>query len=367
MSLQSKSSWLPDFTKRTNSHLALMSIDRLLFKPMRCIGFCVLVLIATLPQAAALELNLPVSCEMGKACFVQNYVDHDPGPGYRDFACGYLTYHEHVGTDFRVIDEVAMAKGVPVVAAAPGVVLGVRDGEPDVAVSVRGRANLNGKDAGNGVVIDHGGGWQTQYSHLRKGSVVVQKGQTVARGDVLGMIGESGNADFPHVDFSVRHNGKVVDPYQPKTDASCNVTMASDALWSTSSRAELAYIPSAILQAGFADRIPSRLEAQSGKMNQSVIRADQAQLVFWVQLMGVRDGDQWQMQITGPDGKVFVTSSDKISGNKAVWVGGIGKRRGDHPWELGQYTGKIRLLRQGKTALEGEPVFMTIQKTVKNQ
>ena len=122
---------------------------------------------STLALAAPVVLDIPVKCALGKACFIQNYVDHDPGPGYRDFSCGYLSYNEHVGTDFRVIDEVAMIKGVPVLAAAPGVVIGVRDGEPDVAVSFRGRANLNGKDAGNGVVINHGDGWQTQYSHLR--------------------------------------------------------------------------------------------------------------------------------------------------------------------------------------------------------
>lgn len=301
--------------------------------------------------AGVLQLDLPVRCDLGKSCFVQNYVDHDQGPGYRDFACGYLTYNDHAGTDFRVIDEVAMTKGVAVLAAAPGIVIGVRDGEPDVAVSVRGRANLNGKDAGNGVVIDHGGGWQTQYSHLKKGSVVVKKGQAVARGDVLGLVGESGNADFPHVDFSVRHQGKVVDPFQPRADATCSTDIAKDSLWSASARKALAYVPSAILQVGFADRIPSRLEAQSGKMSQSVIRADSAQLVFWSQIMGVRDGDQWQMQITGPDGKVFVEGQDKISGNKAVWVGGVGKRRGNSLWPLGRYVGSVTLLRDGKPLL----------------
>lgn len=298
--------------------------------------------------AGGLQLDIPVRCEMGKACFVQNYVDHDSGPGYRDFACGYLSYNEHSGTDFRVIDEVAMTKGVAVLAAAPGVVIGVRDGEPDVAVSVRGRANLNGKDAGNGVVIDHGDGWQTQYSHFRRGSVVVQKGQTVARGDVLGLIGESGNADFPHVDFSVRHNGQVVDPFQPAAGAKCDASMGADTLWSPSARAALAYVPSAILQAGFADRIPNRLEAQSGRMAAASMRSDSAQLVFWTQIMGVRDGDSWQMQIKGPDGRVFVEGQDKISGNKAVWVGGIGKRRRSSSWPVGRYEGWVTLIQNGQ-------------------
>ena len=302
--------------------------------------------------AGGLQLDIPVRCEMGKACFVQNYVDHDPGSGYRDFACGYLSYNEHAGTDFRVIDEVAMAKGVPVLAAAPGVVIGVRDGEPDVAVSVRGKANLNGKDAGNGVVIDHGDGWQTQYSHFRRGSVVVQKGQTVARGDVLGLIGESGNADFPHVDFSVRHNGQVVDPFQPAAGAKCDASMGADTLWSPSARAALAYVPSAILQAGFADRIPNRLEAQSGRMAAASMRSDSAQLVFWTQIMGVRDGDSWQMQIKGPDGRVFVEGQDKISGNKAVWVGGVGKRRGRALWPAGRYEGWVTLIRNGQVVVQ---------------
>ena len=308
--------------------------------------------------AGALQLDLPVRCELGKTCFVQNYVDHDPGPGYRDFACGYLTYNEHVGTDFRVVDEVAMAKGVAVVAAAPGLVLGVRDGEPDEAVSVRGRAALGGKDAGNGVVIDHGDGWQTQYSHLRKGSVVVQKGQAVARGDVLGMIGESGNADFPHVDFSVRYNGKVVDPYQPAAGTNCNAVMGADTLWSPASRAALAYVPTTILQASFADHLPNRLEAQSGKVSLAVLPADAPQLVFWAQIMGVRDGDQWQMQITGPDGKVFVSAGDKLTGNKAVWVGGVGKRRGNSLWPIGRYVGSIKLVRAGKPVLSRQTEVM---------
>jgi Peptidase family M23 len=301
--------------------------------------------------AAPPSLDIPVRCDIGEACFVQNYVDHDPGPGYQDFACGFLSYNDHAGTDFRVVDEVAMAKGVAVVAAAPGVVLGVRDGEPDVPVSVRGRANLNGKDAGNGVVIDHGDGLQTQYSHLRKGSVLVKKGQTVARGDVLGMIGESGNADFPHVDFAVRLNGKVVDPFQPKAGASCSSIIGGDSLWSPASRAALAYIPTAILQAGFADRIPSRLEAQSGKFSGVVLPADAPQLVLWAQFMGVRDGDEWLMQITGPDGKVFVQSEDKISGNKAVWVGGVGKKRRSNLWPVGHYSGYFQLMRENRPLL----------------
>ncbi len=81
-----------------------------------------------------------------------------------------------------------MKEGVPVVAAAPGVVTGMRDGMPDVDVRKIGAAALMGRDAGNGVVIDHGDGWVTQYSHLRNGSVAVKPRRP----------GGNGTASRPH-------------------------------------------------------------------------------------------------------------------------------------------------------------------------
>ncbi len=69
------------------------------------------------------RLSLPVDCAMGTTCTIQNHFDHDPGPGYRDYACGVLSYDGEQGTDFRLPDLVAMAEGVAVLAAAPGRVL----------------------------------------------------------------------------------------------------------------------------------------------------------------------------------------------------------------------------------------------------
>src|SRR4051794_27387255 len=153
---------------------------------------------------AAPSLALPIACEMGKSCVLQNYVDHDPGPGSRDYRCGHLTYDSHKGTDIRVIDLPAFRRGVPVLAAAAGRVRAVRDGMPDVSVRDPSAAPVAGREAGNSVVIEHGEGWETQYAHLRKGSVAVRPGDRVEGGQPLGMTGLSGNTEFPHLHFEVR-------------------------------------------------------------------------------------------------------------------------------------------------------------------
>ena len=80
------------------------------------------------------RLALPLACKPGVDCQVQNHVDRDPGPGARDFRCGAQTYQAHSGTDIRLTDHAARLRGVDVLAAAPGRVVRLRDGEPDISV-----------------------------------------------------------------------------------------------------------------------------------------------------------------------------------------------------------------------------------------
>jgi D-3-phosphoglycerate dehydrogenase len=51
------------------------------------------------------------------------------------------------------------------------------------------RGEIAGRECGNGVVIAHEDGWETQYCHMRRGSVAVQPGERVARGQTLGLVG----------------------------------------------------------------------------------------------------------------------------------------------------------------------------------
>ena len=58
------------------------------------------------------RFSLPIDCEIGVSCFIQNYVDRDPTPGRADYRCGHLSYDKHKGTDIRIRDLVAMRGGV---------------------------------------------------------------------------------------------------------------------------------------------------------------------------------------------------------------------------------------------------------------
>ena len=140
---------------------------------------------------APISLGLPVRCALGSTCFIQQYFDHDPSPGAKDYRCGVMSYDGHDGTDFRIPTLAQQRRGVEVLAAAPGMVRGARDGMNDIDVRIAGPQSVKGKECGNGVAVTHAGGWETQYCHMAKGSLRVHPGDHVERGAVLGLVGEN--------------------------------------------------------------------------------------------------------------------------------------------------------------------------------
>lgn len=63
---------------------------------------------------------------------------------------------------------------------------------------------------GNLVQINHGDGYATRYAHNER--VLVTVGQTVKRGDVISLLGTTGESTGPHVHFEVLHNGRQINP-----------------------------------------------------------------------------------------------------------------------------------------------------------
>ncbi len=300
-------------------------------------------------DAAAAEprLELPVACTVGADCFVQNYVDDDPGPGFADFTCGRLGYDGHKGTDIRLPTLAEMRRGVAVRAAASGTVLRVRDGMADISTATTGRAAVAGREAGNSVIVDHGDGWETQYAHLRLGSIAVRPGDAVAAGQALGLLGLSGDTEFPHLHFEVRHDGETVDPYLgASAPAGCGV--AGTPLWSDATADALAYRPTGVLAAGFAGEAPEREAVLDGRYAEPAsgpTRASPA-LVFWIYLFGIQPGDRLTLVVTGPDGALIARSDLQQPTAKADFLVFAGRKLRGSAWPAGGYAGELTLTRQ---------------------
>jgi hypothetical protein len=303
------------------------------------IGLLILLSLAVPATAGDFSLVSPIDCDLNGPCYIQQYVDHDASENASDFNCSGLSYDGHKGTDFALPTYDMIANGVNVVASAAGTIGGLRDGMDDIRYTGDSTDDIAGRECGNGVVIRHGGGWETQYCHLRKGSITVDSGQTVQAGEILGQVGMSGRAAFPHVHLSVRRDGAVVDPFDPDGTIVCGEP-ETDTLWS-----ELpAYRPGGILTVGTAAAIP---EFEDIRANTVVGPDGQSDaLVIYAFLFGTREGDVVELSLSGPDGTV-IERDIEIDRTQAQSFRAIGKKRRDEAWTVGTYTGVAVLSRSG--------------------
>ena len=95
------------------------------------------------------------------------------------------------------------AEGVDALAVADGVVASVKDGIPENIPGVNSRAVPITLETvgGNFVILDIGSGRYAFYAHLKPGSLRVRPGDRVRKGQVIGLVGNSGNSTEPHLHF----------------------------------------------------------------------------------------------------------------------------------------------------------------------
>lgn len=281
-----------------------------------------------------LVLEPPLAGRPGIDWAIQNHVDIDPGPGVQDSPGTGASYDGHKGTDFRIHGLAAMVEGVAVLAPADGTVLRTRDGEPD-------RCGLGEKAVvapdvmcGNGMVIDHGDGFQTQLCHLRQGSVQVQPGDQVTAGQPVGLVGWSGNAEFPHVHLQVRHNRDVLDPFAP-------VFAGPRAVWRDPSA-----VPPAthmVWAVGFSDQLDLKTEAlMLSPGSPTRISAESDALVGYAMGIVNQDAPSWRLVIDSPSGRrVEADHPPKGRAQGVVWTGR--RRLEGQTLEVGTWTARLQV------------------------
>ncbi|NCT66862.1 MAG: M23 family metallopeptidase [Rhodanobacteraceae bacterium] len=118
-----------------------------------------------------------------------------------------------------------LAYGKEIIAVADGVIARTRDGMGDQVPPYPPSGQTEQTAAGNYVMQDIGGGHYAFYAHLQPGSLRVREGQTVRRGQVLALLGNTGNSTEAHLHF---HVSDAVDPL-----ASEGVPFAFDAFEAT--------------------------------------------------------------------------------------------------------------------------------------
>ncbi len=291
------------------------------------------------PMAAFAQtpvLQLPVRCAMQDVCWLVRYFDHEAGPRAADYLGGNRSSDNHTGTDIGVVNYAAMVQGVPVVAAADGVVAGARDGMPDWGHQDLDPQAVQDRKCGNGVRVDHGNGWQTLYCHLRQGSVAVSTGDQVAAGHVLGMIGQSGLASFPHVEFSVLHNGEQVDPFLLEDGST---------VWSAATIGQFSYAPMDIYHIGFATDVPEWADVRAGAHGATEFPAEAEALIVWFEIYSVQQGDDVRVEVFAPDGSVLLDRSDPVQKTQPRFFRFVGNKRPGSAWPIGSYRADVTISR----------------------
>ncbi len=101
----------------------------------------------------------------------------------------YRTIKMHTGIDLTA------PRGTDIHASGDGVVELVKN---------------NRSGYGKEIVVNHGFGYKTRYAHLSK--FLVKKGQKIKRGEILGLVGNTGTSTGPHLHYEVVYKGKKVNP-----------------------------------------------------------------------------------------------------------------------------------------------------------
>jgi len=313
--------------------------------------FCLIVAVAAgsayAQNSVTPQLQWPLSCGVGRDCFIQSYPDvtawTDPSHPV-DYKCGQRTEPGSVGTKVIFKDWATALADQEVYTVAPGVVKHV------VNLFADGEVQTDDKACGNSVVVDHGG-WESTYCHLKHDSIKVTVGQKIEAADVLAHVGQSGTATEPLLVFYITRDGLPFDPFLNETIAQAKPCdkKALHGAWN----AEVNYVDAANISAGFASRVVNHLEVKANAaLPQRELTAHSPYLVSWVRLQHVMVGDEETFTLTSPLGKVVKQRQQKLPGYSADYLSYVTLRADKEGIARGDWMSHYELKRGGRVILQ---------------
>lgn len=293
------------------------------------------------------QLQWPLSCGVGRDCFIQAYPDvtawTDPSHPV-DYRCGNRTEPGLVGTKIIFKDWNTALADQQVYPVAVGVVKQVVNDFAD------GDIQHYSKACGNSIVIDHDR-WESTYCHLKQGSITVSLGQAVQPSDAIAFVGQSGAATEPQLAFYITRDGVPFDPFLNESIAKASVCKknAARGAWG----AEVNYIDAANISAGFAARVVNHLEIKANAvLPQRELNANSPYLLSWVRLQHVMLGDEEKFTLISPNGQTVEERRQRLPGYSADYLSYVSTKAGKSGLTRGDWSSHYELKRGGRIILQ---------------
>jgi murein DD-endopeptidase MepM/ murein hydrolase activator NlpD len=165
------------------------------------------------------------------------------------------------------------------------------------------------------------------------------------------LIGLSGMTEYPHLHFTVRHRGKIADPFA--SGAPSGACSGGEVLWESAAREHLAYRERAILNTGFAAGAVTMEAIEEEKIERISSADDTGAIVAFVRSIGLKSGDKQSLQLRAPSGRVIAgNQAQPLDRNKAQSMLFAGKKRPSSGWDRGIYKATYLVERADQVVLQ---------------
>ena len=290
---------------------------------------CTSLLLTSSKNLKAFELSFPLQCSIGEDCFIASYVDLFYTKEQKDYLCReHMTVNNNKGVKIRIRDVSAMENGIPVYAAASGMVIRKRDGIDDKLVTSDTEAKeVQSIAHGNVIIIEHDDGYKTIYSHLAKDSINFELGDEVKRGDKIAKMGMSGFTKYPHLHFAVTYNDQPIDPFSGSKQNNECAASTSEALWEQKiTDAFKRYRDTHILKTGFAKEDPKTHEILYGNYDTETLNDLTEKLVFWSYTQALEKNDRIVLSLFDPEGNLIDYKKNTLEKSYPQHIGYVGRK-----------------------------------------
>lgn len=253
----------------------------------------------------ALEWPLRPSSKL-KDCdyfYISAFVDLDSTSSIKDWNCGKRTYNGHRGIDivpWPFIWDKMDRDLVEVVAAAPGIIIAKKDGNPDrICNGIGGGSNSN-----NYITIQHPDGSSALYIHMKSNSLTKKNiGDSVTTGEYLGIVGSAGQSTGVHLHFEIRSDGTFANYIDPFMGA-CNPKIGQS-WWKN----QILYAEPKIIKTSIHSDWPYMATCPITKdttyEKDTFIYQQGQTATFYACSKHISKGDNWSFKILNPDNTVY--------------------------------------------------------------